>query len=73
MKSASLVVVAFEDVVYVVVYGSNYVDTFFYNASKEFVVVMEVNAAWIKAIKASLWEQFLDSCGCGIVYKFCER
>ena len=62
-----------EDVVDVVVHGSHSVEPFFCDGGGEFVVVIEVYGAWIKAIETSMRGEFVGSGGCGIVGKFCER
>ena len=63
----------FEDIVDIVVHYSHSVEPFFCGRGREFVVIVEVYGAWIKAIKTSVWRQFVDHGGCGIVGKFCER
>ena len=64
---------ALEDVVDVVVHSSHSVEPFFCGGGGEFVVVIEVYGAWIKAIETSITGEFVGSGGCGIVGKFCER
>ena len=64
---------AFEDVVDMVVHCSHSVEPFFCSRGGEFVVVIEVYGGWIKAIETSIRGEFVDSGGCGIVGKFCER
>ena len=64
---------ALEDVVDVVVHGSHSVEPFFCSGGGEFVVVIEVHSAWIKAIETSIRGEFVGSGGCGIIGKFCER
>ena len=64
---------ALEDVVDVVVHGSYSVELFFCGRGGEFVVVIEVYGAWIKAIETSIRGEFVCSGGCGILGKFCER
>ena len=61
-----------EDVVNVVVHSSHSVETFFCGRGGEFVVVVEVYGAWIKAIETSIRGEFVGSGGCGIIGKFCE-
>ena len=70
MKGASFVVDLFEDVVDVVMHCSHSVKPFFCNGGKEFVVVIEVYGAWIKAIETSVGEEFVGSSGCSIIGKF---
>ena len=62
-----------EYVVNMVVYCSHSVEAFFCGRGGEFVVVIKVNGAWIKAIETSIGGEFVGSGGCGIVDKFCER
>ena len=63
----------FEDVVDMVMYCSHSVEPFFCGGRGEFVVVIEVYGAWIKAIDTSIRGEFVGSGDCGIVGKFCER
>ena len=56
----------------VVMHCSHFVEPFFCSRGGEFVVVIEVYGAWIKAIKTSIWGEFVGRGGCGIVGKFCE-
>ena len=62
----------FEDVVDMVVHGSHSVEPFFCGGRGEFVVVIEVYGAWIKAIETSIREEFVGRSGCSIVGKFCK-
>ena len=64
---------SFEDVVDVVVHCSHSIELFFCSGGGEFVVVIEVYGAWIKAIETSVWGDFVRRGGCGIIGKFCER
>ena len=64
---------ALEDVVDVVVHGSHSVELFFCGWRGEFVVVIEVYGAWIKAIETSIRGEFVGSGGCSIIGKFCKR
>ena len=43
------------------------------HSSVEFVVVIKVYGAWIKAIETSIGGEFVGSGGCGIIGKFCQR
>ena len=63
----------FEDVMDMVVYCSHSVQTFFCSGGGEFVVVIEVYGAWIKAIETSVRGEFVGSGGCSIIGKFCKR
>ena len=73
MKGASYRVDALEDVVDVVVHCSYSVEPFFCSGRGEFVVVIEVCGAWIKAIETSIKGEFVGSGGCNIIGKFCKR
>ena len=42
-------------------------------SSVEFVDVIKVHGAWIKAIETSIVGEFVGSGGCGIIGKFCQR
>ena len=64
---------ALKDVVDVVVHCSHSVEPFFCGWRGEFVVVIEVYGAWIKAIETPIRGEFVGSSGCGIIGKFCER
>ena len=64
---------ALEDVVHVVVHSSHSVELFFCGGRGEFVVVIEMYSAWIKAIETSIRGEFVDSGGCGIIGKICKR
>ena len=64
---------ALEDVVDVVVYCSQSVEPFFCGWRGEFVIVIEVYGAWIKAIETSISGEFVGSGGCSIIGKFCKR
>ena len=64
---------ALEDVVDVVMHRSHSVEPFFCGGGGEFVVVIEVYSVWTKAIETSIRGEFVDSGGCGIVGKLCER
>ena len=63
----------FEDVMDMVVHCSHSVKPFFCGGRGEFVVVIEVCGAWIKAIEISQWGELVGLSGCGIVGKFCKR
>ena len=73
MPCASFMVDAFENVVDMVVYCSHSVKPFFCGRAGEFVGVIEVYGAWIKAIETSIREEFVGSGRCSVVGKFCER
>ena len=45
---------AFEDIVDMIVYCSHSVKAIFCDGKGEFVVIIEVNSVWIKAIKTSI-------------------
>ena len=62
-----------EDVVDVVVYCSYSVEPFFCGWRGEFVLVIEVYGAWIKAIETPIWGEFVGSGSYGIIGKFCKR
>ena len=64
---------ALEDVADVVVHYSYSMEPFFSGRRGEFVVVIEVYGAWIKAIETSIRGEFVVSGGCGIIGKFCKR
>ena len=64
---------ALEDVVDVVVHCSHSVEPFFCSGRGEFIVVIEVYDAWIKAIETSIRGKLVGSGGCGIIGKFCKR
>ena len=57
----------------VVAHSSHSVEPFFCGGGGEFVVVIEVYGAWIKAAETSIRGEFVGSGGCGMVGKFCER
>ena len=63
----------FEDVVDMVVYRSHSIEPFFCGRRGQFVVVIEVYGAWIKAIETSVGGEFVGSGGCSIIGKFCKR
>ena len=64
---------SFKDVVEVVVYYCHSVEPFFCSRGAEFVVIIEVYSAWIKAIETSVGGEFVGRGGCGIVGKFYKR
>ena len=64
---------ALDDVVDMVVYCSHSIEPLFCGGGGELVVVIKVYGAWVKATEASIGGEFVDSCGCGIVGKFCKR
>ena len=72
MQGASFIVDALEDIVDVVVHCSHSVETFFCSGRREFIVVIEVYSAWIKAIETSIRREFVGSGACGIMGKFCN-
>ena len=63
----------FEDVVDVVVHSSHPIKRFFCSGGGEFVVVIEVYGAWIKAIETPIRGEFVSSAGCCIIGKLCVR
>ena len=63
----------FEVVVDMVVHGSHSVEPFFCGRRGEFVVVINVYGAYMKAIETSVGGEFVGSGGCSIMGKFCER
>ena len=73
MQSALFIVAMFEYVVDIVGHCSHSVESFFYSRRGEFVVVIEVYGAWIKAIETSVGGEFVGSGVCSIMGKFCER
>ena len=73
MQGASFMVDALENIMHMVVYCSHSIKPFFCGGGGEFVVVIEVYGAWVIAIESSIGGEFVGSCGCGIVSKFCER
>ena len=73
MQGALFMVDALEDVMDVFVHCSHSVEPFFYGGRGEFVVVIEVHGAWIKAIETSIREDFVGSSRCSIIGKFCKR
>ena len=73
MKVASFVVHSFEYIVHMFIHCSHSVEPFFCGGGGEFVVVIEVYGAWIKAIETSIRGEFVGSGGCGIIGKFCKR
>ena len=72
LKVASFVVDLFEDVVDVVMHCSHSVEPFFCSEGGEFVVVIELCGACIKAIETSIWGEFVGRSGCGIAGKLCK-
>ena len=64
---------ALEDVMHVLVHCSHSVEPFFCGRRAEFLVVIEVHVAWIKAIETSIRGEFVGSGGCCIIGKFCQR
>ena len=73
MKVTLFVVDSFEDVVDVVLNCSCSIESFFCRVGGEFVVVIEVYGAWIKAIETSVVGEFVGSGCCGIVGTFSDR
>ena len=73
IQGPSFMVDALEDVVDVVMHSSHSVEPFFCGGGGEFVVVIEVYGAWIKAIETSIRREFVGSGGCSIVCKLCKR
>ena len=72
MQGALFIVDVLEDVVDMVVHCSHSVEPFFCSGGGEFVVVIEVYSAWIKAMETSIRREFVGSGGCGTIGKFCE-
>ena len=64
---------ALEDVVDVVVHCSHSVDPFLCGGRADFVVIIEVYDAWIKAIETSIKGKFVGTSGCLIIVKCCKR
>ena len=73
IKVTLFVVDSFQDVVYVVMHCSHPVKPLFCSGRGEFVVVIGVYGAWIKATETSVGGHFVAGWGCGVVGKFCER
>ena len=73
MKGASFMVDSFKDIMDVVVHYSHLVKAFFCGKGGEFVVVVEVYGARIKAIETFIGVEFVHSSGCSIVSKCSER
>ena len=73
MQGASFMLDALAEVVSMVMHDSHSAETFFCSGGREFVVVLEVYAACIKAIETSVRGEFVHSGGCSIIAKFCER
>ena len=57
----------------VVVHCSHSIKAFFCGGGGEFVVIIEVYGALIKAIETYVGREFVGRGGCGIVGKVCER
>ena len=57
----------------VVVHCSDSIKAFFCGRGGEFIVVLTVYVAWIKATETSIRGEFVGSGACGIIGKFCER
>ena len=64
---------ALVDVVDIVVHYSHSVDPCFCGGGGEFVVIIEVYGVWVKGIETATRGEFVGSCSCGIVGKFCKR
>ena len=73
MKVVSFVLDLFEDIMDLVMHYSYSIEPFFSSGGGEFVVVIEVYGAWIKAIETSVGGEFVRSSGCGMISKFCEK
>ena len=54
MNDTSFIVDSFENIVYVVMYYSDCIKPFFYRARGDFIVIVKVYDAWIKAIETSI-------------------
>ena len=72
IKIALFVVDSFADVVDVVMHCSHSAKAFFCGGGGEFIVVIQMYGAWIKAIETSVWGEFVGRGGCSIAGKFCE-
>ena len=72
-KCASFMLDTVGDVVHMVVHSSHSVETFFCSRREEFVVVVKAYGVWIKAIRTSVGEEFVDTGGSGGVGRFCRR
>ena len=73
MQGALFLVDAFEDVVDMVVHCCHSVEPFFCGRGGEFVVIIKLYSACIKAIVNSAGGEFMGSGGCGIIGKFRKR
>ena len=62
-----------EGIVYLVVHCCHSIYPFFGCGRAEFVVVIEVYGAGVKAIETSVRGEFVGSGSCGVVGKFGER
>ena len=69
----SFIVDSFEEVVDMVMHCSHSVKPFFCSWGGEFVVVIEVYGAWIKAIETSAEREIVGSGSCSVIGKFCKR
>ena len=73
IQGSSFMVVTLENVVDMVVHYSHSVEPFFCSGGGEFVVVIEVYGAWIKAIETSVGGECVGRGGCSIIGKLWER
>ena len=73
MKGTWFVANSFNYIVDVVVHCSSSVVPLFCCRGVEFVVVIKVHGAQIKATETSMQEGFIDCCGCGIAGNICDR
>ena len=73
MQGTLFIVDTLEDIVDMVVHYSHSVEPFFCSGGGEFVVVIEVYGAWIKAIETSVGGECVGRGGCSIIGKLWER
>ena len=64
---------SFEYILNVVVHCSYLVKPFFCGGKVEFAGIVNKHSAWIKGIEASVYVEFVDSSGCGVVGKDSKR
>ena len=72
MQIASFMADTLEDVVNVFVHCSHYIELCFLGVGGEFVFIIKVYGARIKAIETAAEGEFVSSGGCGIIGKFCK-
>ena len=73
MKCTLFEVDLLEDIMDVVVCSCHSVQLFCCGGGGEFVVVIKVYGAWIKAVESSVWGRFMDCGAYSIIGKFYER